>query len=318
VETPIAESLRSAGIPIHAAPLRSGLDIKGMRALRGTLTAAAPAIVHAWGPAAVRASRLASGGRTVATAASFSAGGVSGWLATRRLRRVDRVVAATWAEGERYRRLGVPGDRLTHISPGVEAPPVPVERATVLHQLGLPANAQFIAVAGKLESQSGFKAAIWAFDMVRYDHPDWHLVIFGDGPQREPLEDFARALMFDDCRVHFVSSRADFPALLAHAGVVWVTQERGGLSPALEAMAAGVPVVAWKTGDLTEVLEDGQTGFLVPPSDRAKLSVRTYPLLDDPAARMKLGAAGRVRAAEHFSTRHAIEQYVRLYDEVAT
>src|SRR5207253_11247891 len=136
-------------------------------------------------------------------------------------------------------------------------------------------------------------------------------------PDRELLEEFGRALMFDDFRIHFAGSRADLPAILPHAGMVWITHDCGGVALALEAMAAGVPVIGWKTAELAEVIEDGQTGYLVPPRDRAKLSAKSYSLLDDPSVRAKLGAAGRVRVAEHFSARHAVEQFARLYDEVA-
>lgn len=273
----------------------------------------------------MRATRLVSskdgdGGnspRLIASAASLPSAGVSGWLATRRLLRCDRVVTATWAEGERYRRLGVPGDRLTRIAPGIEAPPAPPDRESLLKQLGLPAHSRFIAVAGRLEPESGIKSAIWAFDMVRYDYPDLHLVILGDGPDREPLEDLGRAMMFDDFRVHFAGSRADLPALLALADVVWVTHERGGLEPVLEAMAAGRPVVAWNTSELAEVVEDGRTGLLVPFGERPQLAGKTYSLLADAAERTKLGDAGRARVAEHFSALHCVEQFTRLYDEVA-
>jgi glycosyltransferase involved in cell wall biosynthesis len=324
-ETPIAEGLRAAGVAVHALSVRNTIDLRGLRILRRTVRTAGPTIVHAWGAAAIRATRFvgskhSSGGnmpRLVASAASFPAGGLAGWLTARRLRRCDRVVATTWAEGERHHRLGVPSVRLTRISPGVAPPPPPPHRAELLDELGLPVDARFIACAGRLEPDSGFKSAIWALDMVRYDHPDIHLVIFGAGSDRELLEDFARALMFDDPRVHFAGSRADFPAILGHADIAWVTHERGGASLALEAMAAGITVIGWRTADLSEIVEESVTGFLVDFGDRPQLSGKTYPLLKDGAARERLGRAGRRRAAEHFSAARAVEKFARLYEELA-
>ena len=325
VESPLAEELRAVGIPMHSVPIRHAIDFQWFRKLRKVVAAANPSIIHAWGPAAVRASRLVAkkrgdGGnapRIIASAASFPLGGISGWLATRQLRRCDRVVPTTWAEGERYRRLGVLADRLTRIAPGVAPPPTPPDRAVFLQELGLPANAKIIAVAGRLEPASGFKSAVWAFDMLRYEHPDWHLVIFGEGPEREALEAFGRAVMFDDFRIHFAGFCPDLPALLAHADLVWMTHERGGIALALEAMAAGKPVFARKSSEMAELVEDGQTGFLIDAGERSHLSAKSYPFLTDAAARAKLGEAGRLRAVEHFSAARAVEQFARLYEEVA-
>lgn len=283
-----------------------------------------PIIVHAWGPAAVRATRLfarsdGEGGnvpRLVASAASHPGGGLAGWLATRRLRRCDRVVAATLAEGERYRRLGVAGERLSRIAPGVGMPHRRMDRATVLRELGLPADARFIAVAGELAPVSGFKSAIWAFDMVRYEHPEWRLVIFGEGPDRLLLEEFARALMFDDFRIHFAGSHPDLPEVLVHADLVWLTHERGGVGLALEAMAAARPVLGWKSAELAEVVEEGVTASLVPYGERAMLSAASYPFMDDPDLRQTTGDAGWERVGKHFSAAHAVEQFARLYEEL--
>ncbi|HEY2909602.1 MAG TPA: glycosyltransferase family 4 protein, partial [Gemmataceae bacterium] len=319
------QQLRRLGIPIHAIPVRHAFDVRGLRLLRRIVGDLSPQVVHAWGPAAIRAARIIAssdgdGGnvpRLVASSASLPGAGIKGWLTARRLRRCDRVVAATWSEGDRYRRLGVAADRLTRIAPGIAMPEMGTDRALALRELGLPAEAKFIAVAGSLESISGFKAAIWAFDMVRYEHPDWHLVIFGDGPDRVLLEEFGRAIMFDDFRIHFAGSRSDLPQLLVHADLVWITHERGGASLAVEAMAAARPVLGWKSAELAEIIEDGQTGLLVPFGERAMLSAASYPLLDDPDLRRKLGDAGWERAGKHFSATHAIEQFARLYEELA-
>ena len=99
-------------------------------------------------------------------------------------------------------------------------------------------------MAGRLESLSGFKSAIWAFDLVRYEYPDLHLVIFGEGPEREGLEDFGLALMFDDYRFASPAAGPMCRRYSTLAEFVWVTHERGGVALALEAMAAGRPVSA--------------------------------------------------------------------------
>lgn len=322
--TPLAQALASSGIPVHSVPIRNAIDFSAMRRLRRIVAAANPRIIHAWGPAAVRATRLVATPRTdggnqprvIASAASFLPQGIAGWLAARRLRRCDRVVPSTWAEAERYRRLGVLGERLTRIAPGIAPPGAPPNRETLAKELGLPEVARFIAVAGRLEGASDFKSAIWAFDLVRYEYPELHLVIFGEGPERQALEEFARALMFDDLRVRFAGSRADLPEALAHAEFVWITHERGGVALALEAMAAGKPVLGWSTPELAEVVEDEQAEHLVAPADRAQLAVKTYPLLRDPTLATRFARAGVRHVGEHYSERRMIEQFERLYDEL--
>lgn len=309
-DTPLADDLRRAGVPVHPLPLRRGLDLRGLRQLRRVVAAAKPDILHAWGPAAVRLAGFLPVPRLVASAAEPPVG-VAGWLARRAFRRADRVVAATRAEGNRLRRLGVPSDRLTLIPPGIApAPPAP-DRAGFLRDLGLPPDARLVMTAGRFDA--GLKPAVWAFDMLRYDFRNLHLLAFGDGPDRAGLEGFVRSLAFDDNRVRFLPPRDDLPAVLGLAEVVWVLRERGGLNLALEAMAAGRPVVGWETPDLAEVVADGVTGLLADRREKAQPAARSHNVLSDPAAADALGAAGRVRAAEHFGAARLIEQYVQLY-----
>jgi glycosyltransferase involved in cell wall biosynthesis len=222
----------------------------------------------------------------------------------------------TWAEADRYRRLGVSGDHLTLIGPCVSPPGPPPDREAVRRELGLPPGSRFIIAAGKLEPASGLKSAIWTFDILRYEAPDLHLVLVGDGPDRWALEEFGRAIAFDDFRVRFAGHRPDLPALLGLAEVVWVTRDRGGVNLALEAMAAGRPVGGWRTPELAEVVEDGVTGFLADPGERAQLSAKTYPLVHEPGLAARLGAAGKALSAERFGVGRAVEQWEQLYREL--
>jgi glycosyltransferase involved in cell wall biosynthesis len=298
---------------VRHTPIRHALDVSGMRRLRRAVAEANPAVVHAWGPFAVRASRLL-GPPVVASAAADPGGGLGGWLTVRALRRAARVVAASWAEGERYRRLGVPTERLTRVAPAVVPPGPAPDPATFRHELGLPPDARLVMAGDRLEPAAGLRDAIWAFDILRYDRPELFLVIVGDGPDRARLEAFGRALAFDDFRVRFVGPRPD---LLGLAEVVWVAAERGGTELAMEAMAAGRPVVGWKTADLGELIEDGETGLLAARGDRAQLAAKARLLLEDAALRRQIGAAGCVRVRDRFPVARMVEQFARVYGELA-
>jgi glycosyltransferase involved in cell wall biosynthesis len=322
--SPVPEAFRAAGVAVIPLPLRHPLDFSGMRRLRAAVRGVNPAVLHCFGAAAVRAARLAvshsgEGGnvpRLVASAATGTGSGMGGWLARRMLRRADRVIATGWAEGERYRRLGVRSERLTRINPAVSAPPEVPDRAEFCRAVSAPAEAQLIFAGDRLDEHHGAKEAVIAFDMLRYDSPALCLVLPGDGPARSAVEDLGRALAFDDFRIRFAGVRPDPAAAVRLAEMVWVTCPSGGEYLALRAMAAGKPVVAYHTPELGEVIDDGVTGFLVRPGDRAGVATKARELLDDPSLAARMGEAGRVRAAERFSAARMVEQHARVYQEL--
>jgi glycosyltransferase involved in cell wall biosynthesis len=312
-----ADDLRAAGVPAVPVPLRHPLDLGGARRLRRAVAESGAAVVHAWGPAAVRAARLVPGPRLVVSGAASPGGGLGGWVTARALGRADRVVAETWADGERYRRLGVRAERLTRIAPAAPDPGPDPDPAGVFKPPGVPPGARLLVAGGRAERGVGPRDALVAFDMLRLGTPDLHLAVFGAGADAPALDRFARALAFDDFRVRFAPPGADRAAAVRAASAVLVTVPRGGAGEALEAMAAGVPVVGWATPDLVEVVDDGVTGFLVPAGDRAALAAKARGLLADPAAAARMGAAGRARAADRFPAARAAEQFARLYAELA-
>src|SRR5260370_273573 len=118
----------------------------------------------------------------------------------------------------------------------------------------------------------GLREAVWALDILRHVYDDLHLVIAGAGPDRPRVEAFARSVGAG-ARVHFTGPCADLGPLLARADLVWVPSLADrGRSAAAEAMGAGRPVVAARWPGLAEVVEDGVTGHLVPPDDKAALA----------------------------------------------
>jgi glycosyltransferase involved in cell wall biosynthesis len=311
-------------VEVRRGSLRNALDWSGVRALKHMAAEMKPAIIHAWGPAAVRASfaiasPCADGGhipRLVISDSSFMPADWSHWLSRRRLRSCDRVVPTTWVEAERYRSRGVPMDRLTRIAPGVLPAPA-FDRAKLLASLDIPANGRFIVTSGKLDHDSGMKLAVWAFDLIRKEFPDLHLVIVGDGPARAAIDAYARSTMYDDFRVRFAGLRADGASVIAAADFAWMVQPRGDVRFALEAMSAGVPVFAWGIPEMAELIDDGSTGLLVDAGQPAQLAKKTYPFIRDDAARIAIGKAGRAAALERFPATKEIEHFELLYGELA-
>jgi glycosyltransferase involved in cell wall biosynthesis len=151
-------------------------------------------------------------------------------------------------------------------------------------------------------------------DILKNLADDLHLVLVGDGPDRTRLEQFARAIGVAG-QVHFLGNQPDVAALLALAEVVWVPgRVDGSVNVALEAMAAGRPVVASDLPGLAEVVCDGETGFLVPPGDKVALARQTWGLLEDAGRRRRLGDAGRARVRQHFAAEDMVRRWAALYN----
>jgi glycosyltransferase involved in cell wall biosynthesis len=235
------------------------------------------------------------------------------WLA----RRTDRIVANSQGVRDYYVQHGLPTTRIEVIPNGVGlAPASRLSGAAVREQLGLPPGSRLIGLVGRLWMQKRVKDAIWAADLLKVIRDDVHLLVIGDGPQRQRLLRFRENVRIRD-KVHFLGHRADVADLLPHFDLLWSTSRFEGQSNAiLEAMAAGVPVVATDIPGTRDLVVHGQTGYLVPVGDRAGITRYTDRLLNDPALAARLGQAGRQRALAEFSVEKMVARYVELYREV--
>jgi glycosyltransferase involved in cell wall biosynthesis len=146
-----------------------------------------------------------------------------------------------------------------------------------------------------------------------------HFLIVGDSVSqayRDGLEAYAAALGLGQ-RVVFTGFRRDVPALLSAVSVSVLPSLSEGLSNVvLEAMAAGVPVVATSVGGTPEIVDDGVTGLLVPPRDAGALADAISSLLTDPARRQTIGEAGRRRVEERFSLEAMVLATEQLYERL--
>ena len=115
--------------------------------------------------------------------------------------------------------------------------------------------------------------------------------------------------------VSFLGWREDLPSVLRSWSIfVLPSLDEGFGVAALEAMASGLPVVASDVGGLRELMQDGETGFLVPPEAPAEFAKKIRLLLENQELREKMGSAGRNRAEEDFSISTMVKKTADLYD----
>lgn len=169
-----------------------------------------------------------------------------------------------------------------------------------------------LAVIGRLDRQKGLDVLLDAL----IDVPDVAVAVVGDGPQRTALTAQAERLGLA-ARVTFLGWRDDVAAELARVDALVLPSRAEGLPlVVLEAMLAGVPVLATDVGGVRECLEPEQTGLLVPPEDAGALAKALRRLLGDAELRARLAAAARERALECHTTAVMAARYERLYAEL--
>lgn len=217
--------------------------------------------------------------------------------------------------------LGAPRDRTEVVPYGVDVSrfrPIPEQRAALRARLGLSAQQPLVAAAGRLVRKKGFEYLIDAMALVSAAH----LAIAGDGDLAAELRDRAARGGVGD-RVHFLGNVAqdEVGAWFAAADVIAIPSVRddsgnvdGLPNTALEALASGTAVVSTTAGGLGSIVIDDRTGAIVPERDARALAAAVSALLEDPARRARLGAAGREAVAARSGWNSAAARFESAYD----
>ncbi len=195
--------------------------------------------------------------------------------------------------------------------------PVRDSDAAIRRHLDIPPEHEVVTCVGQLIDFKGINHLIDAAHLLRRRQALTVLII-GDGDRRLALTEQVRRLGLEE-KVLILGKRDDVELLLAASDLfvcpsVW--DEALGYV-ILEAMAAGLPVVASRVGGIPEVVREGETGLLVPPGDAEALAGAIASLLDDPGRRGRMGQAGRRIIEEAFSMEGAVAATARLYAELS-
>ena len=173
-----------------------------------------------------------------------------------------------------------------------------------------------ILMVGRLAPPKRPDLALRALAELRQRDPDAELHFAGDGPLRAESERLAAELGVERA-VQFLGTRDDVPELLAEASCALLASDyEGGPLAILEALAAGVPVVATDVGAVTDQIEPGRTALIAPHDDPAALAAALEEVLSDPKRAAELGEAGRLDAQARFSLDGMVDRLAALYEEL--
>ncbi|WP_082840251.1 glycosyltransferase [Gemmata sp. SH-PL17] len=240
------------------------------------------------------------------------------WIDRRHMQFMDHVVCVSEGQAEKVRRwCRIPANRLTVIRNsarlGAFERTDPTARARLSAFFGCDTSvSQIIVGAGRFSPEKGFGVLIEAARSIVTANPSAGVVLFGEGQLRGELERRIAELGLTG-RVVLPGFRTDLDSLIGSADVVVLPSYTEGLpNVALEASAAGVPVVATAVGGTPEAIADNVNGFLVPPGSPADIANKVGELLRDAPLRTRFGAAGRDRMRELFTFQAQATAYLRL------
>jgi glycosyltransferase involved in cell wall biosynthesis len=195
---------------------------------------------------------------------------------------------------------------------GVEVP----AEGGVAASRGRSSSEVVLGTAGRLIPLKGIEYLLDAAAVLRHELPSLRVEIAGSGPQRRKLEQRVEELDLAGS-VEFLGWVGDLNSVLPRWDVfVMPSLEEGFPIAALDAMAAGLPVVASSVGGVPELIEDGRTGWLVPPRDVEALASRLRLLLNNLELRLAMGTAAQTRVRDHFSLAQMTDNFRKLYDEL--
>lgn len=190
--------------------------------------------------------------------------------------------------------------------------PRPAERAAMRASMSLANHDFVIGTVGRLDPVKNLGTLLDALALLKGRYPSAQVVIVGDGPERQPLEERASALGLADSVV-FAGYRGDVRAVMAAFDVYVNCSTYEGVSlTILEAMASALPVIASAVGGNPEVVIDHETGLLVRPQAQA-IATAVGALIESPARRQTMGDAARWRVKRHFTIERMVGDYADAY-----
>ncbi len=320
----LAARARRDGLDVEEIAFRGQWDLNAGRRLAGLVRQRRPDVVgmhsshsHALG---VLARLMVRDGRPpfiVTRRVDFPIGRglIRGW---KYRRGVDGFIAISEAVRRKLVAGGVPEGRIRLVHSGVEPVEVPADaRRELRRELDL---ADGSLVAGNVAGLVGHKdqaTLLRAVRLAREQEPRLVVLLVGEGELRGDLERLSGELGLDGGTVRFLGFRSDVPRILGGLDLFVMSSAQEGLGTSIvDAMMAGVPVVATAAGGIGEVVEDGVTGRLVPPRDPERLASAMLEALRNRDATGRMCAVARERSLSRFSSDAMVSGTLAAYREL--
>ena len=189
-------------------------------------------------------------------------------------------------------------------------------RGQLCRELGIAADTTLIGMVARLQPVKGHRFFIDAAAKILKSRGDVHFVLVGDGPLKSEIEQQVRRLGLAG-HAHFLGDRRDAPHLIAAFDLLVLASLHEGLPNAvMEAMAAGVPVVATPVGGTKELIIDSETGYFAAPGDSAALANRILFALGDQEHRSTIIRSARRRISIEYGIERMVQSVEALYEKV--
>jgi len=314
--TPYGDRLREAGVQVRVLPARRPFDVGRVLRLARSLKRDEIEVVHAFlfiaSAYTYLATRLAPRVRFVASARNckLERHQLRRAIMRRAFGRADAVICNS-REVARFaaEHYDAPSARTHVVYNGVDAERFRASR--------IPHAGRRIGTIGRIEEQKNLPLFLRAAAEISATFAETTFVIAGDGALREQMIRSVRELAVDRT-VELIGTIDDVPTFLAGLDQFWLTSDwEGTPNVVLEAMAAGLPVIATAVGGTPEIVDDGTTGVLVAPGDLPGLVAASRRLLENPREADTLGERARSAVQERFSISAMVAATEAVYRDVA-
>jgi glycosyltransferase involved in cell wall biosynthesis len=307
---------------VHQFSLHGDLDFRLLFQLRKLIRQYQPDIIHChsrrgadiWGGIAGRMS-------ATTTVLSRRVDNLEpSWLVQKKYALYDKVICISEGIRQVLLKQGVAEQKVITVRSAIDvnAWGKHCEREKFNTEFHTSAEHLLLGMVAQLIPRKGHTLVLKAMQQLISDHPNLQLICFGQGSQREALEQVAKERGLQD-RVLFTGFRDDLPKWLGCIDILVHPAYTEGLGISLiQAAACSVPVIASHAGGMPEIVHDQQNGLLIEPGDLAGLVQALKRLIEEPDTRQQFGEAGRQLVEQEFSIEQMVEGNLTVYRELSS
>jgi len=314
------ERARRRGLSVRMVHCKGRADWRAVRQIEEYIQEDAVDLVHTHGYKADLYGYLAAWRchkPVVATCHNWVGGtaalGIYNHLDRMVLKKFNALAAVSDAVAHRLLAFGVPTEKIKTIANGIDV--TAFERAQPLPLLKAE-DGTVVGIVARLDLQKGFEYLLRAARDLCKTTPDLKIVIVGEGPDREKIEEMIEQYGLQS-NVILAGQQSNMPAVYAAMDIFVLPSLNEGLPmTVLEAMAASKPVIATKVGAIGSVIKDGENGLLVNAKDSEGLRNAIASLLSDPERRRRLGDQAHAWVSQNYTSEAMALKYREMYEEV--